>query len=574
MSRAREAARLANKQILTVSTGNDKLGIGSTSPVTKLDVEGNITADDAFLRDANIVSVGVTNLSVSGVSTFTGNVSGIGTLETQHLNVTGVNTSFFSGNVGINTTLSRQQIGMGGPVGEELVVYSENNVVVNLVSARTDANQSIGSIGFATFLQHNGQQQRAGSISCRVDGDMMIFAGNSDQGIRIDGQDGRVNLNYGGNEKVVTMSNGAQINGICSATEFTGDTITFTNLEKSNIFDDGELGFDSSQGLLLRRTQQGVSGATVTVLDGANVSAGSGMSITNLGSGDTGTGQIVFSVDLSSYAITSNQTLTLTSSTISIDATGHIKSGKGSGGVALSINDGYGNANVTFNHLAGVPEQIGNSLRIETNTDATSNPTFNFEGKAAPSTSALSLDTMMTLSATDGLTVSSNGGRINCGQIMFDDGNASLDDYEEGTWTPSYSATGLTITSYDQRNGGYVKIGNVVYIWGRLRTDGVSYSGGNSSNNVLVIGLPYRNINDSNYRGGLHINYANNFNYNDPVSGLMALNNTTIAIYGRDLDTMLNTLGGIHQLKNEDMSTGTNKNNIYFWGSYLTDQGN
>ena len=29
----------------------------------------------------------------------------------------------------------------------------------------------------------------------------------------------------------------------------------------------------------------------------------------------------------------------------------------GSGGVALTINDGYGNANVTFNHLAGTPEQ-------------------------------------------------------------------------------------------------------------------------------------------------------------------------------------------------------------------------
>ena len=35
-----------------------------------------------------------------------------------------------------------------------------------------------------------------------------------------------------------------------------------------------------------------------------------------------------------------------------------------------------GNANVTFNHLGGVPEQVGNALRIETNTDATSNPTF------------------------------------------------------------------------------------------------------------------------------------------------------------------------------------------------------
>ena len=79
MSRAREAARLANQQILTVSTGNDKVGIGSVIPVTKLDVEGNITADDAFLKDVNVVSVGVTNLSVSGVSTLTGNVSFGGT---------------------------------------------------------------------------------------------------------------------------------------------------------------------------------------------------------------------------------------------------------------------------------------------------------------------------------------------------------------------------------------------------------------------------------------------------------------------------------------------------------------
>ena len=67
MSRAREAARLANKQILTVSTGNDKLGIGSTSPVTKLDVDGNITADEVFLQGVNVVSVGVTNLSVSEI---------------------------------------------------------------------------------------------------------------------------------------------------------------------------------------------------------------------------------------------------------------------------------------------------------------------------------------------------------------------------------------------------------------------------------------------------------------------------------------------------------------------------
>ena len=291
----------------------------------------------------------------------------------------------------------------------------------------------------------------------------------------VDRDDGQVQLNYGGSTKLATTGGGINVTGVVTATEFSGDTVTFTNLEKSNIENDGELGFDSSQGLILRRIQQGVSNATVTVLDGANVSAGSGMSITNLGSGDTGTGQIVFSVDLSTYAITSNQLLTLTNSSTCIDASGHIVSGKGSGGVALTINDGYGNANVTFNHLGGVPEQTGNALRIETNTDGTSNPTFVFEGKTISSTVAQSLTTMMTLNENDGLTVSSNGGRINCGQIMFDDGNASLDDYEEGTWTPSYSATSLTGITYDQRNGGYVKIGNAVYIWGRLRTDTLTF---------------------------------------------------------------------------------------------------
>lgn len=48
---------------------------------------------------------------------------------------------------------------------------------------------------------------------------------------------------------------------------------------------------------------------------------------------------------------------------------GYLTAGRGSGGVSLTHNDGYGNANVTFNHKQGVPEQNGNSARIEVNTD-------------------------------------------------------------------------------------------------------------------------------------------------------------------------------------------------------------
>ncbi|WP_319568272.1 hypothetical protein [Cohaesibacter marisflavi] len=50
---------------------------------------------------------------------------------------------------------------------------------------------------------------------------------------------------------------------------------------------------------------------------------------------------------------------------------GNLVSGRGSGGVALTVNDGQGNANITFNHKAGIPEQDGNSARIVHNSDAT-----------------------------------------------------------------------------------------------------------------------------------------------------------------------------------------------------------
>jgi len=76
---------------------------------------------------------------------------------------------------------------------------------------------------------------------------------------------------------------------------FNARTVKLANVEKSNLDTDGQLGFDSSQGLLVYRTQQGTTG-TVSVLDGANVDAGTGVSITNTGTGGTGTESFTFSI--------------------------------------------------------------------------------------------------------------------------------------------------------------------------------------------------------------------------------------------------------------------------------------
>ena len=61
-----------------------------------------------------------------------------------------------------------------------------------------------------------------------------------------------------------------------------------------------------------------------------------------------------------------------------IQATSYVIAGKGSGGISVNVNDGGGNANVTFNHLGMNPEQNGNAARIAVNTDATTNATMSF----------------------------------------------------------------------------------------------------------------------------------------------------------------------------------------------------
>lgn len=83
--------------------------------------------------------------------------------------------------------------------------------------------------------------------------------------------------------------------------------------------------------------------------------------------------------------------------------TGDIQSGKGSGGVALTINDGGGNANVTFNHKDRTPEQNGQSGRILVNCDnnTSGNAHMFFELGGATSGAVSDLPVIFELSESD-----------------------------------------------------------------------------------------------------------------------------------------------------------------------------
>ena len=64
----------------------------------------------------------------------------------------------------------------------------------------------------------------------------------------------------------------------------------------------------------------------------------------------------------------------------------------------------------------------------------------------------------------------------------------TLDDYEEGSWTPAYSRPNMTIGNAGQV-GRYTKVGRVVHIVGKLYT--TSESGSSSGGPILVTGLPF-----------------------------------------------------------------------------------
>jgi hypothetical protein len=66
----------------------------------------------------------------------------------------------------------------------------------------------------------------------------------------------------------------------------------------------------------------------------------------------------------------------------------------------------------------------------------------------------------------------------------------TLDDYEEGSWTPVLTATGTAPNgvTYSNRYGQYTKIGNIVYIRGTIL---LSSKGAGGSGSVLISGLPF-----------------------------------------------------------------------------------
>jgi hypothetical protein len=117
------------------------------------------------------------------------------------------------------------------------------------------------------------------------------------------------------------------------------------------------------------------------------------------------------------------------------------------------------------------------------------------------------------------------------GQIKFpatqsasSDAN-TLDDYEEGTWTPGFNGTGGTPSvTFSSRSGYYTKIGDMVFVTCRLTVS--SASGG--SGTLTITGLPFGSGSGNAYPG-CSLGYKASFVTQGPDYGRFV--GTTIELY-------------------------------------------
>ena len=362
-----------------------------------------------------------------------------------------------------------------------------------------------------------------------------------------------------------TLTNKA-FNGTLGAT--TPSTIAGTTITSSALTS-GRVTFASTGGLLadsanfvFNGTTLGVGTTSITGL-GGGINLGSGSGTTRgilLKRSDTNADTAFWYSDDTNMYLGSNNGFTsfnnAGSERMRISSTGYVGIGTGSPTTRLTVATQSGTTNAI--DILGADSTVGNAAHMgmfsdgfylssnwyysgaqlksvaangssgitlgSGSTNATTYIGFNTGTTSDTSpTERLRLNTNGNL-ALQGATTTANGIGITfpATQGASTDANC-LDDYEEGTWTPSLTfgggSTGLT---YTNRSGWYTKVGNMVSVQCNIFLSNI----GSSNGTAVVSGLPFAFVNDSFKRNGAYA-FADRIT---PSQLLTVTNSTTFEI--------------------------------------------
>jgi hypothetical protein len=135
-------------------------------------------------------------------------------------------------------------------------------------------------------------------------------------------------------------------------------------------------------------------------------------------------------------------------------------------------------------------------------------------------------------------TTSGSGITFPATQSASTDAN-TLDDYEEGTWTPAYSpgSGAFSAITYYVQYGFYQKIGNTVHIQMFFYT--TNFSVGTATGQLFITGLPFTAVGSSQSQAGT-VGYTYQWDTNSPTKAVVYQSTTRIEIY-RDAQGVVNS---------------------------------
>jgi len=177
---------------------------------------------------------------------------------------------------------------------------------------------------------------------------------------------------------------------------------------------------------------------------------------------------------------------------------------------------------------------------------------------------------------TDAGFLTANGLTFPATAVLSADPN-TLDDYEEGTWTPVYTSldifNGDITLTYDVTRtiGRYRKIGSVVYVYFSIATNSLTITGA-TSGELYVEGLPIIPISGFPlYAAIVSIGFANEWTTDAPSFGYFSTINWTGSTGSISLNfkTAPNALTS-SLITGANLKSGTFKNRLYASGFYFT----